>query len=99
MTEDHKTELGEPVAMLESAGLLIQTVDEGKPALQITPKGAQVARQMAMSSEEDAFAMHQRLWTARLGRRRPGRRGPVAEPSSRADGVREGVRLPYRTSP
>ena len=57
MTEDHEAELDAIVAMLESAGLLIQAVDEGKPALQLTPKGAQVARQMAMSCEEDAFAM------------------------------------------
>lgn len=55
--EDHSAELDEMVAMLESAGLLRQTIDEGKPALQLTPKGVQVARQMAMSSEEDAFAM------------------------------------------
>jgi hypothetical protein len=57
MIEAHEAELDEMVMMLESAGLLIQTIDEGKPALQLTPKGAQVARQMAMSSEDDAFAM------------------------------------------
>ena len=57
MTEDHEAELDELVAMLESVGLLIQTVDEGKPALQLTPKGAQVARQMALSSEDEAFEM------------------------------------------
>ena len=45
------------VAMLESAGLLIQTIDEGKPALQLTPKGAQVATQMAMGHEDDAAAL------------------------------------------
>ena len=50
--------------MLESTGLLIQTIDEGKPALQLTPKGAQVARQMAMSSEADAFAMFNALLDA-----------------------------------
>jgi hypothetical protein len=57
MTEDHEAELDEMVAMLGAAGLLIQTIDEGKPALQLTPKGARVARQMAMSSEEEGFAM------------------------------------------
>jgi predicted transcriptional regulator len=46
VTEDREAELDEMVAMLESAGLLIQTTDGGKPALQLTPKGAQVARQM-----------------------------------------------------
>ena len=67
MTQDHEAELDEMVAMLESAGLLIQTVDEGKPSLQLTPKGAQVARQMAMSSEEDAFAMFDALLDAADG--------------------------------
>ena len=67
MTQDHEAELDEMVAMLESAGLLIQTVDEGKPSLQLTPKGAQVARQMAMSSEDDAFAMFNTLLDAAEG--------------------------------
>ena len=39
MREDHDAELDAIVAMLESAGLLIQTIDEGQPALQLTPKG------------------------------------------------------------
>ena len=67
MTEDHDAELDEIVAMLESAGLLIQTIDEGKPALQLTPKGAQGATQMAMSSEDDAFAMFNSLLDAADG--------------------------------
>ena len=58
---DHDAELDEIVAMLESAGLLIQTTEDGKPALQLTPKGAQVATQMAMSSEDDALAMFDAL--------------------------------------
>lgn len=62
--QDHAAELDELVVMLESAGLLIQTIDEGKPALQLTPKGAQVARQMAVSSEDDAFAMFSALLDA-----------------------------------
>ncbi len=37
MTEDHEAELDEMVAMLESADLLIQTIDEGKQALLLTP--------------------------------------------------------------
>ena len=53
--------------MLESAGLLIETTEDGKPALQLTPKGAQVARQMAMSSEDDAFAMFNALLDAADG--------------------------------
>jgi hypothetical protein len=64
MTEDHKADLDEMVAMLESAGLLIQTVNEGKPALQLTPKGAQVARQIALSSEDGAFAIFSALLDA-----------------------------------
>jgi hypothetical protein len=57
MTEDHDAELDAIVAMLESAGLLTQTIDEGQPALQLTPKGAQVATQMAMGHEDDAAAL------------------------------------------
>ena len=64
MIEDHEAELNEMVAMLESAGLLRQTVDEGESALQLTPTGAQVATQMAMSSEEDALAMFDALLDA-----------------------------------
>ena len=56
MIEDHEAELDEIVATLEAAGLLRQLIDEGKPALPLTPKGAQVARQMAMSSEEEGLA-------------------------------------------
>ena len=67
MAGDHDAELDEIVAMLESAGLLIETTEDGKPALQLTPKGAQVARQMAMSSEEDAFAMFDALLDAADG--------------------------------
>ena len=44
MTEDHDAELNDIVAMLASAGLLIETTEDGRPALQLTPKGAQVAR-------------------------------------------------------
>ena len=64
MSEDHETELDELVEMLESAGLLIETTEDGKPALQLTPKGAQVATQMAMSSEDDVFAMFDALLDA-----------------------------------
>ena len=41
-----------------------QTIDEGQPALQLTPKGARVATQMAMSSEDDALAMFNALLDA-----------------------------------
>jgi predicted transcriptional regulator len=54
---DHDAELDEIVAMLESAGLLIETTEDGKPALQLTAKGAQVATQMAMGHENDAAAL------------------------------------------
>ena len=64
---DHDTELDAIVAMLASAGLLIETTEDGKPALQLTPKGVQVARQMAMSSEDDAFAMFSALLDAADG--------------------------------
>jgi len=54
---DHDAELDEIVAMLESAGLLIETTEDGKPALQLTAKGAQVATQMAMGHEDDAATL------------------------------------------
>ena len=44
--------------------LLIETTEDGKPALQLTPQGAQVANQMAMSSEDDALAMFDALLDA-----------------------------------
>jgi len=43
--------------MLASAGRLIETTVDGKPALQLTPKGAQVATWMAMDHEDDAAAL------------------------------------------
>ena len=49
--------LDEIVALLESAGLLIETTEDGKPALQLTAKGAQVATQMAMGHEDDAATL------------------------------------------
>jgi hypothetical protein len=64
MTEKHTAALDEIVAMLESAGLLIRTTEDSKPALQLTPKRAQVATQMAMSSEADALAMFNALLDA-----------------------------------
>ena len=57
MTEDHAAELDELVAMLSKAGLLIETTEDGKPALQLTPKGAQVATQMEIGHEDDAAAL------------------------------------------
>ena len=63
-TEDHEAELDEMVAMLESAGLLIQTTEDGKPALQLTPNGAQVARQLAMSREAGQDALLEALLDA-----------------------------------
>jgi hypothetical protein len=57
MSEDHDAELDAIVAMLASAGLLIETSEDGRPALQLTPKGAQVVRQMAMGHEDDAAAL------------------------------------------
>jgi hypothetical protein len=54
---DHDAELDDIVTMLESAGPLIETTEDGKPALQLTPKGAQVATQMAMGHEDDAAAL------------------------------------------
>jgi len=57
MAGDHDAELDEIVAMLESAGLLVETTEDGKPALQLTTQGAQVATQMAMGHEDDAAAL------------------------------------------
>ena len=54
---DHAAELDAIVAMLASAGLLIETTEDGRPALQLTPKGAEVATQMAMGHEDDAAAL------------------------------------------
>jgi hypothetical protein len=77
MTEDHHAELDEIVAMLGSAGLLIETTEDGKPALQLTLKGAQVATQMAMSSEDDAAAMFNALlYAAEADPRREERPAP-----------------------
>jgi len=74
---DHDAELDEIVAMLESAGLLIETTEDGKPALQLTAKGAQVATQMAMSSEDDAAAMFNALlYAAEADPRREERPAP-----------------------
>jgi hypothetical protein len=80
---DHDAELDAIVALLASAGLLIETTEDGKPALQLTPKGAQVASQMAIGHEDDAFAMFTALldaaeggMSARQPRRREMRRGP-----------------------
>ena len=67
MTADHDAELGEIVAMLESAGLLLETTEDGRLAVQLTPKGAQTATQMAMSSEDDALAMFNALLNAAEG--------------------------------
>ena len=78
MTEDHDAELDAIVAMVASAGLLIETTEDGKPALQFTPKGAQVARQMAMGSEDEASRCSTRCWTTDPKREeaRPSRDGP-----------------------
>jgi len=57
MAGDHDAELDAIVAMLEDAGLLIETTEDGNPALQLTPKGAQVATQMAMGHADDAAAL------------------------------------------
>ena len=75
MTEDHDAELDEIVAILESAGLLRQAIDEGRPALQLTPKGAQVATQMAMWSEDDALRCSMRCWM--VGESRIDSHGPT----------------------
>lgn len=52
-------ELDAIVTMLEDAGLVEQDVNEdGKPAMRLTSKGAQLGRAMAMAGEDaDAEAM------------------------------------------
>jgi hypothetical protein len=51
------------VAELVAASLLTVGTDaQGRETWTLTPMGAQVANQMAMSSEDDAFAMFHALW-------------------------------------
>ena len=53
------------IAEMVVAGLLTVGTDaEGRETWALTPKGAQVATQMAMSSEDDALAMFNALLDA-----------------------------------
>ncbi len=52
---DHDAETDAIVAELEKAGLVETfTNDEGKAAMRLTPKGAQLGRSMALGGDEDA---------------------------------------------
>ena len=52
---DHDAEMDAILELLEGAGLVEQyTDDEGKEAMRLTPDGARVARQMAMSDDPEA---------------------------------------------
>jgi hypothetical protein len=55
---DHDAEMDALLDMLEAAGLAERYVTEdGAQAMRLTPKGAQVARQMSMSTEGDALGL------------------------------------------
>jgi hypothetical protein len=65
---DHGAEMDAILAMLSEACLVEEYVNEdGKPAMRLTPDGAQVARQMAMSDDPDgvlqALLEAQHSWT------------------------------------
>ena len=50
---EHDADLDEIVTMLEGASLIESYVDEdGRDALRLTPKGAQLGRAMAMAGDE-----------------------------------------------
>ena len=52
MTPTHDTELDALLALLERAGLVEQfTDDQGRVSMRLTSKGAQVARQIALSGD------------------------------------------------
>ncbi len=55
---DHDAELDQMVAELTEAGLVETYVDEdGKDAMRLTPEGEKVARQLAMSDDDDRDAL------------------------------------------
>ena len=61
------------IAEMVAAGLLTVGTDaEGRETWALTPKGAQVARQMAMSSEDAALAMFNGLLDAAAAGTSPG---------------------------
>ena len=64
---DHDAELIAIVAMLSEAGLVEQyTNEDGKEALRLTPKGAQLGRAMAIGGEDvDAEAILDALLDAK----------------------------------
>jgi hypothetical protein len=45
---DHDAELDAILEQVETAGLVEQDVDEGRPAMRLTPEGVRVGRQLAM---------------------------------------------------
>ena len=54
----HDAEMDEIVAQLEQAGLVETYVNaEGKAAMRLTAKGAQLGRSMALAGDEDAAAV------------------------------------------
>ena len=55
MTADHDAEYDAVVKMLADAGLTeTYTDDDGKEAIRLTVRGAQVGRAMAMAGDDDA---------------------------------------------
>jgi DNA-binding MarR family transcriptional regulator len=55
---DRDAELDAMLDVLEQAGLVESYIDEeGKDAMRLTVEGAKVARQMALSSEDDQEAL------------------------------------------
>ncbi len=58
MTDDHDAEFEAILDELEAAGYVEQYVDgNGEGAMRLTPRGEQVANQLAMVKEDDAAAM------------------------------------------
>ena len=75
MTDERPSdeEMDAMISELVAAGLLTVGTDaEGRETWALTPRGAQVATQMAMSSEEDAFAMFNALLDAAVAGTSPG---------------------------
>ena len=67
MTDERPSdeEMDAMIAEMVAAGLLTVGIDaQGRETWALTPKGAQVATQMAMSSEDDALAMFNALLDA-----------------------------------
>lgn len=53
-TSDHDVEIDAILALLGDAGPVEQYTDDGQQAMRLTPDGARVAQQMAMSDDPEA---------------------------------------------